>query len=165
MSIASAYNCCWFFEKKLTKVEKNTKVEKISYQWRRSQRRLTFFWERSKMDGKEPLQEHISVLENLLYNIHFLLIKFPRIRHTGVIFICVVFSFLSDGNHIFKDKCSIWVNRIFAAIFSPRLYVTVYWRRAFLWLFLRDYLSREKFKLFVTHPHPCPLCIPFSEPF
>ena len=37
------------------------------------------------MDGKKPLQEHISVRENLLYNIYFLLInKFSRISYTSL---------------------------------------------------------------------------------
>ena len=45
---------------------------------------MTFFRERSRMDGKEPLYEHISVWENLLYNIHFLLIKFSRISYTSL---------------------------------------------------------------------------------
>ena len=84
MSIASAYDYCWFFEKKLGRGEKNTKVERIRYLWRRSRGTLTFFSERSRMDGKEPLQEHISVWENLLYNIYFLLIKFSRISYKGI---------------------------------------------------------------------------------
>ena len=63
--------------------EFNTKVEKISYLWRRSREILTFPWERSRMDEMETLQEHMSVWENLLNNIYFLLIKFSRISFMG----------------------------------------------------------------------------------
>ena len=65
----------------------------MSYLWRRSRGTLTFLWERSRMDGKEPLQEHISVWENLLYNIYFILIKFLRIIYTGLHLCSFLFFF------------------------------------------------------------------------
>ena len=65
----------------------------------------SFFWEIRKMEERK--HEHISVWENLLRNIYFLLIKFSRIIHAGF-HLCL---FLSDVNQIFKDKLSIWMNR------------------------------------------------------
>ena len=88
VSIASAYDYCWIFDKKLDQGEQNTKFEKFRFPWRRSRGTLTFFWERSWMDGKVPLQEHISVWEKLLYNINFLLIKFSRVSYTGL-YLCL----------------------------------------------------------------------------
>ena len=54
---------------------------------------LTFFWERSRMDGKEPLQEHIYIWENLLYKIYSFLIKFLRISYTDLHLCSFLFFF------------------------------------------------------------------------
>ena len=100
------------------------------------------FWERSRMDGKKPLQEYISVWQNLLCIIYFLLVKFSWLSYTDL-HQC---PFLSDANQVFKGKCSRWMNRTFAAIFSSQLYVTLYCsRRAILSNFLvslPDYLLK-----------------------
>ena len=98
--------------------------------WRRT---LIFFWEIRKMEERK--QEHISVWENLLRDIYFLLIKFSRIIYAGF-HLC---SFFSDVNQIFKDKLSIWMNR-------TRLFI-VKGEQFYDWFFgIHDYLSREKFK-------------------
>ena len=72
------------FQKKTWSWRIKHKSWKIRYLWRRSRGTFTFFWERSRMDGKEVLQEYISVWENLLCNIYFLLIKFSRISCIGL---------------------------------------------------------------------------------
>ena len=72
------------FSKKTWSWRIKHKSWKIRYLWRRSRGTFTFFWERSRMDGKEVLQEYISVWENLLCNIYFLLIKFSRISCIGL---------------------------------------------------------------------------------
>ena len=108
---------------------------------------MTFFCKSSRMDEKEPLQEHISVWENPWCNIYyFLLIEFLRISYTGL-HLC---PFLSDVNQVFKDECSLWINCTFAAFFVTAFFHSLLLKASgsmndFL-EFLLEYLSRKKIK-------------------
>ena len=117
----------------LVSQKKKTWSRRIEYKswkliclWRRSPGTLTFLWKRSRIDRKEPLQEHISVSENLLYNIYFLLIKFSRISCTSL-YLCpfllffqmlmkylkinVLYEWNQLSQHFFAtdlDHCFLW---------------------------------------------------------
>ena len=73
-----------FRKKNLVKENKIQKLKKSALYKGDLEEHWSFFWKRSRMDGKEPLQEHISVWEKLLCNIYFLLSKFSRISYTGL---------------------------------------------------------------------------------
>ena len=122
-------------------------------------------------NGKEPFQEHILVWGNLLCNIYFLnkyniFFKFSRYKLFGLD-LCLFF--LSDFNQIFKDKFSAWMGHTFGAIFSLRLYVTVYyWRRAVLLVIFRNLVvtvSPGKNFNFLVTASPCAFLLMETIPF
>ena len=162
MSIGSTQNYCRFFEKKLVRVEQNRKVEKISYLWRRSQGTLTFFWEKIRMGGKEPLQKHISVSENLLYNIYFLLVKFSRVSYTDL-HLCsfllhfqVLIKYLKI-NVFYKNELH-FRGKFFATALRHCLLL-----KASCSVTISPWLSfSRKIQTFLLLPPPT-MCIPFSE--
>ena len=66
-------------KKKLFEENKTQKFKKSAIYEGDLKEHWPFSWKRSRMDGKEPLQEHISVWENLWYNTYFNIISFYSI--------------------------------------------------------------------------------------
>ena len=86
------------------------------------------------MEGKEA--GTCFPFEKAYYVAYIFLIKFSRISYT----VLHLRPFLSDVNQIFKDKCSIWMNR--ASLFIVK------GERFYEWFFgIREYLSQKNSKL------------------
>ena len=89
-----------FSKKNLVKENKIQKLKKSAIYKGDLEEHWSFFRERSRMDGKEPLQEHASVWEKLLYNIYFLLIKFSRISYADLHLCSLLFFFQMLIKHL-----------------------------------------------------------------